>query len=128
MVEDNRADVYLIEEALTEGGVVAQTAVVEDGQAATEFLERSGERDAPPCPDLVLLDLNLPKKSGDEVLAYIRSTGKCKHVKVIIVTSSDASVDRQMAQDLRADAYFRKPSTYSEYMRLGSIVRDLLGC
>lgn len=128
MVEDNRADVFLIQEALAESGIEANTLVLEDGQLATELIARAGQEGAPPCPDVVLLDLNLPKKSGDEVLAFIRKSGKCQTTKVIIVTSSDAAIDRQMAVDLRADAYFRKPSSYVEYMRLGQIVRDLLGC
>lgn len=127
LVEDNRADVFLIQEALSEAGIAARTAVLEDGQLATEFIAKAGEDGAPPCPDVVLLDLNLPKKNGDEVLAYIRKCGKCKHTKVVIVTSSDADVDRRMAVDLRADGYFRKPSSYAEYMRLGQLVRDVLG-
>jgi CheY-like chemotaxis protein len=78
------------------------------------------------CPDLVLLDLNLPKVGGDVVLERVRSSRACKSVKVLIVSSSDAPSDRERAMQLGASEYFRKPSSLEQYMEFGPKVRMLL--
>jgi DNA-binding response OmpR family regulator len=79
-----------------------------------------------PCPDLVLLDMNLPKKSGNEVLQYLRATERCRYAAVLIVSSSDTPRDRASVETFTVAGYFKKPSNYAEFMKLGSVVRDLL--
>lgn len=78
------------------------------------------------CPDLVLLDLNLPKKDGIEVLRHMRKSAACQNTRVLIVTSSDSTGDRESVKALGLDGYFRKPSVYAEFMKLGSMIRELL--
>ena len=82
--------------------------------------------DAAPCLSLVLLDLNLPKKPGIEVLEHLRRTRKCGNSLVVVVSSSDSIKDRAEAASMGADAYFRKPSGYEAYIKIGEIVKDLL--
>ncbi len=127
MVEDSKADLFLIREAIAEAKVDADLHVLQDGQQAIEFFERLEESDEPLCPDLVLIDLNLPKKNGTEVLRSLRRSGPCRHALVLIVTSSDSSNDRDAVNHLGLSGYFRKPSSYAEFLKLGPIVRDLLG-
>jgi DNA-binding response OmpR family regulator len=98
--------------------------VLEDGEKAVRFFENTV--DAPAlCPDLVLLDLNLPRFRGKYVLSRIRAS-RCARVPVLIVTSSDSSDDREDMERYGAAAYFRKPSDLAEFMKLGDVVRDLL--
>ena len=99
--------------------------VVNDGQEAIHFFNQT-EWNAAACPDLILLDLNLPRQSGEEVLRHIRAKATCKHTRVLIVTSSNLATERETMTALGVDGYFRKPSEYGEYLKLGSIIRDLL--
>jgi len=127
VVEDSKADLFLIREAIAEAKVDADLHVVHDGQQAIEFIQRVEEGTETLCPDLVLIDLNLPKKNGTEVLRSLRKSGSCRHALVLIVTSSDSSNDRDAVNKLGLSGYFRKPSSYAEFLKLGPIVRDLLG-
>jgi len=126
VVEDSKADLYLIREAISEAKVDADLHVMQDGQLAIEFLERVNEGVEPSCPDLVLIDLNLPKRNGMEVLRSLRANGICRDALVLIVTSSNAADEREQVKALGSSGYFRKPSTYEEFLKLGPIVRDLL--
>lgn len=125
LVEDNPADANLIEEALAEEQLPTALHVVADGEKAIEFLDRV-DAERQPRPDLVLLDLNLPRLSGRQVLTRIRRSPKCAGTKVLIVSSSDAPSDREQAMALGATDYFRKPSNLDQFMKLGSVVRNLL--
>lgn len=125
MVEDNRADIFLIQEALETAAVDAELHIVQDGAAAMAFLD-AAEAGMGPCPNLVLLDLNLPKRSGTEVLEYLRQMTKCRDIRVLIVTSSDSEYDRAAVRKLGANGYFRKPSELDEFLKLGSVVKELL--
>ncbi len=120
VIEDSKADVFLIREALETAGVRAAIDVVHDGQAAVRFLEEQAQ------PALVLLDLNLPKYSGREVLRHIRSNARTKDVAVLVVTSSALSQDREELTDLGFDGYFQKPSDYASFLKLGPLVKGLL--
>jgi CheY-like chemotaxis protein len=80
-----------------------------------------------PCPDVVLLDLNLPRRNGTEVLARIRESPSCGQVPVIVVTSSNARRDRETMVRLGASEYFHKPSDYDGFMSLGEVVRRVVG-
>jgi CheY-like chemotaxis protein len=125
-VEDNRTDVFLIREAIASCGIDALIEVVRDGQAAVSYFEAVDEQRTEDCPDLILLDMNLPRRSGDEVLKHLRTSTNCRHSKVLIVSSSDAPQDRDAVEGSGVAGYFRKPSSYDEFMKLGSIVRTLL--
>ncbi len=126
IVEDNNADVFLIREAIQLAGVDADLHVVRDGRAATNFLDAADAAEAAPSPDLVLLDLNLPKKNGDEVLRHLRNSPRCRRAQVLVVTSSDAPRERETLSALGANGYFRKPSEYAQFLALGTMVRALL--
>ena len=120
VVEDSKTDVFLIREALESAGVRARIDVVHDGQAALRFLDEEAR------PALVLLDLNLPKYSGREVLSHIRTNLRTKDLAVLVVTSSELSQDREELTELGFDGYFQKPSNYAAFLKLGPLVKGLL--
>ena len=126
LIEDNQADVAIIRRALTAASVAADLHVVYDGQSATQFFDAADADEKAPCPDLVLLDMNLPKKSGDEVLKHLRASERCRDAAVLIVSSSDAPRDQSAVASLGVAGYFRKPSDYAGYMKLGELVKGLL--
>lgn len=110
LVEDNPADVRLVREALKEGDIPHHLHVVADGEQAVNFVFRRGEHRQAPTPDVILLDLNLPRKSGQEVLAEIKSNPASKRIPVIVVTSSKARTDIEQVYELHANSYIRKPN------------------
>jgi CheY-like chemotaxis protein len=120
------ADLFLIREAIAAAKIDAAVSIVNDGHQAVEFIGMADAGEGVPCPDLVLLDLNLPKKDGIEVLRYLRSRAVCKNALVLVVSSSDSASDREAVQALGFNGYFRKPSVYAEFMKLGIIIRELL--
>ena len=126
LIEDNKADVYLIRQAIRAAHIEADLHVLHDGHAATEFFDAADRDDNARCVDLILLDLNLPKKSGADVLMHLRKSRRCRDAVVLIVTSSDSARDREAAAALTVAGYFRKPSDYGEFMKLGLMVRELL--
>ena len=126
IVEDNHADVFLMREALAAANLAVTVHVVNDGDEAFRFIDRADANQAAPCPRLFILDFNLPKRSGLEVLEHLRQSRKCSDAVVLIATSSDSAQDRNRVAALGADAYFRKPSCYDDYLKLGEIVRTML--
>ena len=126
VVEDNKSDIFLIREALQTARVVANVHVVMDGDSAVRFFDAADADENAPCPALVLLDINLPKRNGNEVLAHLRQSARCGAARVIIVSSSDAPRERAAVAGLAAANYFKKPSDYSEFMKLGSLAKELL--
>jgi DNA-binding response OmpR family regulator len=108
-------------------GVRAVFHVVADGEQAIRFFENAAEDPDAPCPDLVILDLNLPRHKGSEVLMRMRASARCADAPVLIVTSSDSFKDREEMARLGATDYFRKPSQFAEFMKLGNRVRFILG-
>jgi CheY-like chemotaxis protein len=125
VVEDNHFDVYLIREALDGAKVDAEMDVVSDGELAISHFQQLQGSNAP-CPTLVILDINLPKRNGFEVLAEIRHCLRCADVPVLVFTSADLAQDRQEMSKLGISGYFRKPTEYAEFMKLGEIVKGLL--
>jgi CheY-like chemotaxis protein len=125
VAEDNPADARLIREALHHHGITAELVIHQDGEAMLAYVERidAGEE---PRPDIILLDLNLPRKSGHTVLARLRESASCGHAPVIIVTSSNAARDRDLAAQFGASSYFRKPIDYDEFLLLGALVKQIL--
>ncbi len=126
-MEDNKGDVYLIRESIEVACVGASLHVVHDGEKAIKFIETADMDPEAPCPSLVILDINLPKRSGREVLSWMRLSRRCARVPVLVVTSSDSQKDRDEMGQLGVHGYFRKPSEYEEFMKLGPLVRDILG-
>jgi len=127
IAEDNRSDVFLIREALKRSQVDAQIHVVDDGEKTLRFLDQADADASAPCPDLILLDINLPRYRGGEILRHLRVSPRCANALVLIVTSSDSHRDREEMDSLGANGYFRKPSELSEFMKLGQLVREMLG-
>ena len=126
VVEDNEADVMLFHEALMHYRIEHQLNHVADGQAALDYVTRIGTGSECPCPDVVLLDLNLPKADGLTVLEQLRQHPQGERVPVIVVTSSDAERDRARVAAYDATRYFRKPSDFDAFIELGAVVRDML--
>lgn len=122
LAEDNPGDVLLIREALKAGGFEFELAVESDGEKMLAHIDLI-EAGQIPCPDIVLLDLNLPKRNGDALLKRMRASVRCQNLPVIVVTSSDSRKDRDMAARLGASEYFRKANDFDEFMLLGSVVR-----
>jgi len=126
LIEDNVGDVLLVKEALAAHEIENTLHVLSDGQKALQFVQVMGKAADAPCPDIILLDLNLPKVDGEVVLAAIREHHVCTDTPVIVVTSSDSVADRRKAGSLGVKHYFRKPSDLDGFMKLGEIVQTVL--
>lgn len=126
LAEDNPGDILLVQEALQEHRIEHELHVVRDGAKALEYLAQLGKTDEVPCPDVLLLDLNLPKIDGTQVLAEFRKHPECLRMPVIVITSSGAQKDRARVSELGVARYFKKPSDFDEFLRLGAIVREVV--
>jgi CheY-like chemotaxis protein len=126
LAEDNPADVYLIREALREHGVECAIREASDGKEVLGILSAAAARDGHRPLDLIILDLNLPRHDGIEILQHLQSKPELTHVPVVVLTSSDSPRDRQVATQLGAECYLRKPSSLTEFLNLGAVFRDLL--
>jgi CheY-like chemotaxis protein len=126
LIEDAEPDVFLVREAMKQAGLNCRLEVLDDGEKAVDYFNHLDGNEAAVCPDVILLDLNLPKISGDQILERVRHSPRCAGVPVIVVTSSDAPADKTQAARLGATRYFRKPSALDEFMQLGQLVGDLL--
>jgi two-component system, chemotaxis family, response regulator Rcp1 len=124
LVEDNPGDVRLIREALRDGKVWNNPHVVNDGQAALDFVFRREPYADKPRPDLVLLDLNLPKKDGREVLKVIKSDPDLKRIPVVVLTTSKEEEDVLRAYNLAANCYVTKPVEFDEFMKVIRMIED----
>ncbi len=122
LVEDNPGDVRLTIEALKEGKVSNKINVVMDGMDAMAFLHHEGKYKDAPVPDLILLDLNLPKKNGREVLAEIKVDSKLKHIPVVVLTTSQAEKDIIMTYNMHANCYITKPVDFDQFI---SVVKSI---
>ena len=122
LVEDNPGDVRLIREAFREANLAYEVDVAEDGVIALEALRGNGNGSARPRPDMILLDLNLPRKDGREVLAEVKADPVLRSIPVIVLTTSEAEQDVAGAYDLQANCYVTKPIDFSRFMSvIGSI-------
>ena len=124
MVEDNPGDVRLTREALKGGKVLNQLHVVEDGVAALDFLYRRAPHQNAPRPDLILLDLNLPKMDGREVLARIKSDDSLRIIPVVVLTTSQAEEDVLRAYRLSANCYVTKPVDLHQFNRIVQAIEE----
>ena len=118
LVEDNPDDIDLMLEALKEGRVRNRVNIAEDGVQALAFLRRAAQHSDAPRPDLILLDLNLPGKSGHEVLAEIKADPSLQRIPVVILTSSASEHDVLKSYDLRANCFITKPADLEEFLSL----------
>ncbi len=116
LVEDNPADVRLTQEALKEGKVYNNLHWAKDGVEALEFLRRKGRHAQAPRPDIILLDLNLPKKDGREVLSEIKQDDALKRIPVVILTTSKAEEDVLKTYNLHANCYVTKPVDLEKFI------------
>ena len=116
MVEDNPGDVRLTKEALKEGKVYNNLHWAKDGVEALEFLRREGKHANAPRPDIILLDLNLPRKDGREVLSVIKSDDQLKHIPVVVLTTSKAEEDVLRSYELHANCYVTKPVDLDKFI------------
>ena len=116
LVEDNPGDVRLTREALKDGKVSNNLSVMEDGVEALRFLRREGPYADAPRPDVALLDLNLPKKDGREVLQDIKSDAELKRIPVVVLTTSKAEEDVLRTYDLHANCYVTKPVDLEKFI------------
>lgn len=123
-VEDSEADARLIKESLRDGGIDCCLHVAEDGEKAMAFLRREGNYADAPRPDLIILDLNLPRKDGREVLAEVKADSSFRRIPVTILSSSEAEEDIYSAYDLGANCYVVKPIGLDEFVsKTQSLVR-----
>ena len=118
LAEDNPGDVRLTKEALRDSKVLNNLNVVQDGVEALAFLHREGKYADAPRPDVVLLDLNLPKKDGRQVLEVIKSDPALKRIPVVIITSSEAEQDIMRTYDLHANCYVAKPVDLDQFIKV----------
>ena len=118
LVEDNPGDERLTREALKEGKVYSNLHWVKDGVEAMTFLRREGRFGDAPRPDIILLDLNLPKKDGREVLAVIKKDSVLKHIPVVVLTTSEAEEDVLKSYELHANCYVTKPVDLEKFIHV----------
>jgi two-component system response regulator len=124
LVEDNPGDVRLTQEALREGKIRNSLHVVEDGESAMAYVRREGEYTGMPRPDLILLDLNLPRMDGREVLAEIKADPDLKRIPVVVLTTSQAEEDVLKVYNLNANCYITKPVDFEQFIKVVSAVED----
>jgi two-component system response regulator len=116
LVEDDEGDVLMTREALAEGKVLNRLSVVNDGVEAVEYLRQNGEYNDASRPDLILLDLNLPKKDGRQVLEEVKADESLRRIPVIVLTTSAADEDVLRSYNLHANAYVTKPVDFDRFV------------
>ena len=124
LVEDNPGDVRLTKEAMADGKIINNLTVVIDGLEAMDFLFRKGKYAKAIRPDLILLDLNLPKKDGREVLQEIKSDHKLKTIPVVVLTISQAEQDIVTAYEQHANCYITKPVDFEQFIKVVKTIEN----
>lgn len=124
LVEDNDGDILLTTEALEEGKIVNKISVVRDGKEAIDFVNKEGKHIHADTPDLVLLDVNLPKKNGYEVLQHIKSMESLKQIPVIMLTTSSSEKDILQSYKNYANCFITKPVEVNEFMGAVAKIED----
>jgi two-component system response regulator len=124
LVEDNPGDVRLTREALKEGKVWNNLHVVEDGEAAIAFVRQEGSFVAVPRPDLILLDLNLPRLDGREVLGLLKADEKFRSIPVVILTTSQAEEDVLRSYNLNANCFITKPVDFDQFIKIVRAIEE----
>jgi len=124
LVEDNPGDVRLTAEALKEGRVLNRMSTVPDGVEALDFLHKRGKYTDAPRPDIILLDLNLPRKDGREVLAEIKEDPDLRLIPVVVLTTSAAEEDILKTYQLHANCYITKPVDLDQFLKVTHLIED----
>ena len=124
MVEDNPGDARLAEEALRDSRVLNNLNVASDGEQAMHYLRRQGRFADAPKPDIILLDLNLPRKDGREVLAEIKADAVLRRIPVVILTTSESEEDILRTYDLHANCYITKPVDFEQFAKVVKSIED----
>jgi len=123
LVEDNEGEQLIIQEAFSEAKVNCDLSIASDGEEAIKFLTNQAPFSEAPRPDLILLDLNLPKINGQEVLSSIRQNPRLKHIPVIVLSNSRTLKDICQCYSLNASAYVGKPSGFQGFINLAQMIR-----
>ena len=126
LVEDNDADVYLFRMALENAGLNFELIVFDDGALALAFVRREGSYADTSVPDLAVLDLNLPKKGGEEVLEAIRASQRFTNLPVVITSSSTSPRDQTKVRNLGIERYLRKPPDLADFLEIGLVLKQIL--
>ena len=124
LVEDNEGDIFLITEALEEGKIVNKISMSKDGKEAIDFLEKKGKYKNEETPDLILLDVNLPKKNGHEVLEYIKTSENLKQIPVIMLTTSSSDKDVLLSYKNHANCFITKPLDVNNFLTIVSSIES----
>lgn len=124
LVEDNEGDILLTTEALKEGKITNSISIVKDGWEAIQFLEKTGKYENEISPDLVLLDVNLPKMSGHEVLVRVKANDAIKQIPIIMLTTSSSEKDIMQSYKNYANCYITKPVEVSDFLDVIASIED----
>lgn len=124
MVEDNEGDILLTKEALEDGKVANRVSVVTDGWEAIEFLEQRGKYKDEHLPDLILLDINLPKMNGHEVLNHVKSSDQLRHIPVVMLTTSSSPNDIYKSYQHYVNCYVTKPVDVNKFLEVVAGIED----
>ena len=124
LVEDNLGDILLLNEAFKEGGIAAELKVVGNGEEALEFLRGEGKYEGEHLPDLILLDLNLPRMDGRTLLRRLKSAPDLRSIPVIVLSSSNLPTDIRESYDMAASCYIVKPKDLGGFFEIGKNLRD----
>ena len=122
-VEDNPADIYTVQRVLTAHALTYDLQVIENANQAFSFFDQLAESEHTRCPDILLLDLNLPERNGKELLQHLKVIPACAAMRVVILTSSRDPADRAETLALGADVFFEKPFDLTDFMPLGAIIK-----
>jgi CheY-like chemotaxis protein len=124
LVEDNEGDILLTREALEDAGIVVKLSVVKDGKEAIDFTSKKGLYTDVDLPDLVVLDVNLPKKNGHEVLKYIKGSASLRHIPVIMLTTSSSERDINQSYANYANCYITKPVEVNDFLSVVTTIEN----
>jgi CheY-like chemotaxis protein len=124
LVEDSPSDTDLTVEALRKGKVLNHLSIVDDGEKAMKFLRQQGDYAGEPRPDVILLDLNLPRKDGREVLAEIKADEKLRSIPVVVLTTSHAEQDILRVYQLNGNCYITKPVDFQQFIEVVKAIKD----
>lgn len=124
LVEDNEGDILLTTEALEERKIINKISVAKDGKEALDFIFKEGDHKNAATPDLILLDVNLPKKSGHEVLQLIKNDDRTAHIPVIMLTTSSSETDINLSYKHHANCYITKPVEVNDFLEAISGIED----
>lgn len=124
LIEDNQGDVVLIREALQESGSFCRLNVMKNGSLAIDYLRELQNNEDNSIPDIIILDLNIPRKNGREILAEIKASERLKIIPVVVLTSSEADLDILHCYQLNANCFITKPADFDHYVRVIKAIED----